>query len=87
MSKSVRYTCPLIDKVIVAIEQVNDENFDYRYVCSILEDIRAANQTLRDNWGEEENAREVAEAGIHELEQEIDRLKEKLEAAAERTVQ
>lgn len=78
MTTPVRNTCLLIDKVISAVESVEDEGFDHKRVCSLLEDIRNANATLRSNWEEEENAREREEARVAELESEIDDLREKL---------
>lgn len=43
-------TCHLIDLAMDYIRDISDEDFPFRTVKDILEEIRDANSTLR-NWG------------------------------------
>ena len=82
----ISYTCPLIDEIIDAINQVDWEKIDSPFYLTgldgTLEQIRAMNGELRDFGNEHFKASEEWEkehdeqkAINHDLEQEIENLK------------
>jgi len=76
-------TCPIINDVVRYIEGFKfDEDFEYEksQCLSVVEDIRSANQTLRD-WGNEmHDEKEELQGQVDSLESEVVDLKDKIEA-------
>lgn len=82
-------TCPMIDNVIRSASYIKttENEDDVNNILSVMEDIRSANQTLRE-WGNEqyhltsetESEKEVAECTVNELKNDITALNDDIES-------
>ncbi len=74
----VKNTCPIIDDVIIYIENFREEfgnednDIDFHFALGVMEDIRSANSELRD-WGND------LYRELEELEQERNKLIDELD--------
>ena len=78
----VKNTCPTIDEAISYIDRIKNVTKDIYYWCeqaeTELENLRKANEALRD-WGNEEAEKvDELENRVSDLEAEIEELKEEL---------
>lgn len=83
----VGYTCPKIDQCITAIESVINGDGGWAQLGDLigrhgtLEEIRSANDALRDWGAEQEDRVKELEANVSGLESEVESLRAELKAA------